>query len=207
MPKVDVYNLNKEKVGEIELPAEIYDAEIKPHLVHETVVAQLASRRSGTACTKERGDIAGSTRKPYRQKGTGRARAGSRKSPVWRGGGTIFGPQPRDYSWRPPKKVRRSAMKSVLTSKLKESELLVLDAMDFGEIKTKKFVEAMKSLGLRNALVVTQGQDDSLEKSSRNVPGYKVLRAEGLNCYDLLKYRNLVLLQASLAKIEERLLK
>ena len=207
MPKVDVYNLNKEKVGEIELPAEIYDAEIKPHLVHETVVAQLASRRSGTACTKERGDIAGSTRKPYRQKGTGRARAGSRKSPVWRGGGTIFGPKPRDYSWRPPKKVRRSAMKSVLTSKLKESELLIVDAMDFGEIKTKKFVEAMKSLGVQNALVITQGQDDSLEKSSRNVPGYKVLRAEGLNCYDVLKYRNLVLLQASLAKIEERLLK
>ncbi|MFH1136284.1 MAG: 50S ribosomal protein L4 [Pseudomonadota bacterium] len=207
MPKVDVYNLKKEKVGEVELPAEIYDAEIKPHLVHETVTAQLAARRSGTACTKERGDIAGSTRKPYRQKGTGRARAGSRKSPLWRGGGTIFGPHPRDYGWRPPKKVRRGAIKSVLTSKLKESELLVVDAMDFGEIKTKKFVDAMKSLGLPNALVVTVGQDDHLEKSSRNVPGFKVLRADGLNCYDLLKYHNLVLLQASLAKIEERLLK
>jgi large subunit ribosomal protein L4 len=207
MPVVDVYNVNKEKVGEVELPDRIFDAPVKPYLVHEVVVAQLASRRSGTASTKTRSEIAGSTRKPYRQKGTGRARAGSRKSPIWRGGGTIFGPKPRDFSWRPPKKVRLGAMRSVLTAKLQDDELVVVDAMELGGIKTKKFVEAMKSLDLNNALVVTQGPDEALELSSRNAPGFKVLRAEGLNCYDVLKYRNLVLLKDSLAKIEERLLK
>ena len=207
MPVVDVYNLKKEKVGQVELSDKIFDAPIKPHLVHEVVVAQLASRREGTASTKTRSEIAGSTRKPYRQKGTGRARAGSRKSPLWRGGGTIFGPKPRDFSYKPPKKVRRGALTTALTSKLQDQELLVLDQMDLGEIKTKKFVEAMAGLQLDNALVVVAGPDQVLEKSSRNVPGYKVLRAEGLNCYDLLKYKHLVLIQDSLAKIEERLLK
>jgi large subunit ribosomal protein L4 len=207
MPVVDVYNLKKEKVGQVELSDQIFDAPIKPHLVHEVVVAQLASRREGTASTKTRSDIAGSTRKPYRQKGTGRARAGSRKSPLWRGGGTIFGPKPRDYSYKPPKKVRRGALTTALTSKLKDQELMVVDQMELDEIKTKKFVEAMTGLELDNALVIVAGPDMNLEKSSRNVPGFKVLRAEGLNCYDLLKYKHLVLIQDSLAKIEERLLK
>lgn len=207
MPVVDIYNLKKEKVGQVELPDSIYDVEPKPHLVHEVVVAQLASRRSGTACTKARGEIAGSTRKPYRQKGTGRARAGSRKSPVWRGGGTIFGPKPRDFSKTPPKKVRKGALRTVLSVKLKDDELMVLDAMDLGEIKTKKFAEAMAGLEMDNALVITGAQDETLEKSSRNLPGFKVLRADGLNCYDVLKYRKLILLQSSLEKIEERLLK
>ena len=207
MPVVDIYNLNKEKVGEVDLPDAIYAVEHRPHLVHEVVVAQLASRRSGTASTKGRGEIAGSTKKPFRQKGTGRARAGSVKSPLRRGGGTVFGPKPRDFSWQPPKKVRRGAMKVVLSSKLAEQELLILDAMDIGEIKTKKFVQAMIGLGLENAVVVVPGVNDILEKSSRNAVGFKVLRAEGLNCYDLLKYKNLVLLQDCLPKIEERLLK
>lgn len=207
MPVVDVINLNKEKVGQVELPDQIWDVVLRPHLVHEVVTAQLAGRRTGTAATKTRAEIKGSTRKPYRQKGTGRARAGSRKSPLWRGGGTIFGPKPRDFGWKPPKKVRRGAMKVALTAKLREDELVVLDAMDLGEIKTGKFVKAMGGLGLDNALVVTCEADEKLEKSSRNVPGYKVLRAEGLNCYDLLKYRHLVLLKDSLPKIEERLLK
>jgi large subunit ribosomal protein L4 len=199
--------LNREKVGEVDLPGEIYDVPLRPHLVHEVVVAQLASRRAGTASTKTRSEIVGSTKKPYRQKGTGRARAGSRKSPLWRGGGTIFGPKPRDYSYRPPKRVRRNALKVVLTAKHKDQELTIVDAMDFDEIKTKKFMEAMNTLGLSNALIVTGEPNEILEKSSRNVPGFKVLRAAGLNCYDLLKYRHLVLLQASLTRIEERLLK
>ena len=207
MPVVDIYNLKKEKVGEVDLPDAIYAVEHRPHLVHEVVVAQLASRRSGTASTKGRAEISGSTKKPYRQKGTGRARAGSSKSPLRRGGGVVFGPKPRDFSWQPPKKVRRGAMKVVLTSKLAEQELLILDAMELAEIKTKKFVEAMTGLGLDNAVVVTPAADEFLEKSSRNVVGFKVLRAEGLNCYDLLKYKNLVLLQDCLPKIEERLLK
>jgi large subunit ribosomal protein L4 len=207
MPVVDVYNVKNEKVGEVELSDRIYNAPIRPHLLHEVVTAQLAARRSGTAKTKVRSEIRGSTRKPYRQKGTGRARAGSRKSPLWRGGGAIFGPQPRDYGWSPPKKVRREALRVGLSAKLQDKELVVVDDMTLDEIKTRNFVETMKSLGLDNALVVTEGPDDKLEKSSRNVPGFKVLRAEGLNCYDLLKYRNVVLLQTSLPKIEERLLK
>lgn len=207
MPAIDVYNLKKEKVGEIELSSEIFDVPVREHLLHEVVVAQLASRRSGSASTKTRGDISGSTRKPYRQKGTGRARAGSRKSPLWRGGGTIFGPKPRDYSYQPPKKVRRAALKVALTAKFQDKELTVIDAMDLPEIKTKNFVQAMNGLGLENALIITPDINENLEKSSRNVQGFKVLRAPGLNVYDVLKYRHLVLLQTSLPKIEERLLK
>lgn len=207
MPVVDVYNLKKEKVGQVELPAEIFDVPVRQHLLHEVVVAQLASRRAGTASTKTRADISASTHKPYRQKGTGRARAGSRKSPVWRGGGTVFGPHPRDYSYEPPKKVRRGALKVALTAKLQDDELIVVDAMDLAEIKTKTFVQIMEQLGLQNALIITADVDEKLEKSSRNVKEYKVLRAPGLNVYDVLKYQKLVLLQPSLAKIEERLLK
>ncbi len=207
MPVVDVYNLKKEKVGQVELPAEIFDVPVRQHLLHEVVVAQLASRRAGTASTKTRADISASTHKPYRQKGTGRARAGSRKSPVWRGGGTVFGPHPRDYSYEPPKKVRRGALKVALTAKLQDNELIVVDAMDLAEIKTKTFVQIMEQLGLQNALIITADVDEKLEKSSRNVKEYKVLRAPGLNVYDVLKYQKLVLLQPSLAKIEERLLK
>ncbi|MFH1091982.1 MAG: 50S ribosomal protein L4 [Pseudomonadota bacterium] len=207
MPVVKVYNLKKEVVGEVELPDQIFNVEIKPHLVHEVVVAQLASRRAGTASTKTRSEISGSTRKPYRQKGTGRARAGSRRSPLWRGGGITFGPKPRDFSYLPPKRVRRGALKVALTAKLKEEELLVLEALELDEIKTRKFVQAMSGLGLDNALVVTDGSDEKLEKSSRNAPGYKVLRAMGLNVYDLVKYKSLVLLKGSLPRIEERLLK
>jgi len=207
MPVIDVYNVKKEKVGEAELPAGIYDVTVRQHLVHEVVVAQLASKRSGTASTKTRSQIAGSTHKPYRQKGTGRARAGTRKSPLWRGGGVIFGPKPRDYRYRPPKKVRRGALKVILTAKLQDSELLIVDALDIPEIKTKRFVQAMNGLGLKNALIVTAEADEKLEKSSRNVPGFKILRAAGLNVYDIVKHERLVLLQPSLAKIEERLLK
>lgn len=207
MPVVDVVNLKKEKVGQVELPDQIYGVEIKPHLVHEVVVAQMAGRRTGTACTKTRGEISGTTRKPFRQKGTGRARAGSFKSPLRRGGGTIFGPKPRDFSKRLPKKIRRGALKSVLSAKLMENELMVLDVFEMGEIKTKRFLEAMNNLNLPSAVVVVQGPSEQLEKSSRNLKTFKVLRADGLNCYDLLKYQHLILLQDCLPKIEERLLK
>jgi large subunit ribosomal protein L4 len=207
MPVVDVVNLKKERVGQVELSDEIFAAEIKPHLVHEVVVAQLASRRAGMACTKTRSQISGTTRKPFRQKGTGRARAGSFKSPLRRGGGVIFGPKPKDYSRRPPKKVRRGALTSVLSAKLQDNELVVLEDFNLEEIKTKRFLEAMNALELPSAVVVIQGPSEPLEKSSRNLQTFKVLRADGLNCYDLLKYRHLVLLQNCLPKIEERLLK
>lgn len=207
MPVVDVINIKKEKVGQVELPDLIYNVEIRPHLVHEVVTAQLQSRRAGTACTKTRAEVSGSGRKPYRQKGTGRARAGSRKSPIWRHGGTVFGPKPRDFSWRPPVKVRRGALKVVLTAKLQDQELLVLDELTLAAPKTKAFAEVMKNLDLTKAVVLTAGKDENLELSARNISDFKVLRAEGLNCYDLLKYHQLVLLKDSLPKIEARLLK
>lgn len=207
MPVIDVYNLKKEKVGQAELPEEIFNVPLRPHLVHEVVVAQLASRRAGSASTKERSDVRGSTRKLYRQKGTGRARAGSRRNPLWRGGGTIFGPHPRDFSYQPPKKVRRAALKVALTAKYQDNELMVLDAFDLPEIKTKHFVQVLQGLGLGRALIVTPASDETLEKSARNVPGIKILRSAGLNVYDVVKYPQLVLLQPCLEQLKERLLK
>lgn len=207
MPTVDVVNLKLEKVGQVELPDLIYNVELRPHLVHEVVTAQLHSRRAGTACTKTRAEVAYSNRKPYSQKKTGRARAGTRRSPIWRKGGTIFGPKPRDFSWRPPAKIRRSALKIVLSAKLKENEILVLDNFPLTEVKTKTFFTSMKAMGLKKALLVTPAADLNLELSSRNLTDFKVLRVDGLNCYDLLYYDQLVILKDSLSAIEERLLK
>ncbi len=207
MPIVDVVNLKNETVGQVELPDLIYNVEMRPHLVHEVVTAQLASRRAGTASTKTRAEVAFSNRKPYRQKGTGRARAGTRRSPVWRHGGTIFGPKPRDFSWRPPARVRREALRVVLSSKLAEKRLLILDSFELAAPKTKLFAESLKSLGLQKALVLTPAENEVLERSSRNVADAKVLRVAGLNCYDLLKHTHLVILKDSLAGIEERLMK
>ena len=204
---VDVVNLKNETVGQIELPDLIYNVEMRPHLVHEVVTAQLHSRRAGTAKTKTRAEVAFSNRKPYRQKGTGRARAGTRRSPVWRHGGTIFGPKPRDFSWRPPAQVRRSALKIVLTSKLQDKKLMVLDSFELAEAKTKLFAESLKGLGVRKAIVVTPEVNENLERSSRNIPDCKVMRVEGLNCYDLLNHTHLVILKDSLAGIEARLMK
>ncbi|MDR1920962.1 MAG: 50S ribosomal protein L4, partial [Candidatus Adiutrix sp.] len=167
----------------------------------------LQSRRAGTASTKTRAEVAFSNRKPYRQKGTGRARAGSRRSPVWRHGGIIFGPKPRDFSRRPPAQIRRSALKIVLTSKLADKRLLVLDSFELPEARTKFFAQALKGLGLQKAVVVTPGENENLERSSRNIPDCKVLRVAGLNCYDMLNHTHLVLLKDSLAGIEERLMK
>ena len=204
---VNVVNVKNETVGQVDLPEQIYDVEMRPHLVHEVVSAQLKSRRAGSASTKTRGEVAFSNRKPYRQKGTGRARAGSRRSPVWRHGGTIFGPQPRDFSQRPPARTRRGALKIVLTSKLRERRLTILDALELAEGKTRFFAAAMKDLGLQRALVVTPAPDEALERSARNLPDCRVLRVDGLNCYDLLKHTHLVILKDSLPAIEARLLK
>jgi large subunit ribosomal protein L4 len=166
---------------------------------------QLANSRSATASVKHRSDIRGSGRKLFRQKGTGRARRGDIKSPLLRGGGVVFGPDGRKYAFRAPKKVRKLALKMALTSKLQASELLVLDKLELQEIKTRQFAEILKALNLKNALIVTDKKDDKLELSSRNVPDVKVLRSEGLNVYDILKYRTLVLLEPAIKNIEERL--
>jgi large subunit ribosomal protein L4 len=207
MPIVDVINLNKEKVGEVELPEAIFGVELRTHLVHEVVTAQLHSRRAGTACTKTRSELAYSNKKPYSQKKTGRARAGTRRSPLWKGGGTIFGPKPRDFSWRPPARVRQEALKIVLSAKLRESELLILDSLSLEAIKTKVFFNHMTTLDLKEALLIIPAKDRNIELSSRNLKGFKVLRAEGLNCYDVLKHDRLVILRNSLPVIEARLLK
>ena len=204
---VDVVNLKNETVGQVELPDLIYNVEMRPHLVHEVVTAQLHSRRAGTASTKTRAEVAFSNRKPYRQKGTGRARAGTRRSPVWRHGGITFGPKPRDFSWRPPAQVRRSALKIVLTSKLQNKTLMVLDSFELADAKTKLFAESLKGLGVKKAIVVTPEVNEKLERSSRNIPDCKILRVAGLNCYDLLKHTHLVILKDSLAGIEARLMK
>ena len=204
---VNVVNLKNETVGQVDLPDQIFNVEMRPHLVHEVVTAQMNSRRAGTASTKTRSDLTYSTRKPFRQKGTGRARAGSRRSPLWRHGGVVFGPHPRDFSQRPPARVRRAALKVVLTSKLKDNRLMVLDALELAGAKTKLMAAAMKDLGLRKALVVTPGPDETLERSARNLPDCRVLRVAGLNCYDLLKHTHLVLLKDSLPGIEARLMK
>jgi large subunit ribosomal protein L4 len=205
MPTADIYNLSMEKVGEVELSGLVFGADIKPHLVHEAVRAQLASRRSGTADTKTRGEVAFSNRKPYRQKKTGRARKGTRRSPLLKKGGVVFGPHPRDFSWRPPAKVRRQALTSVLSSFLEEKRLVILDSFPLGEAKTKAFHKSLAPLGFKSLTLVLPGRDMLLERSARNIPTVKVLRQEGLNCFDLLKYRNVVILKDALPMLEERL--
>jgi large subunit ribosomal protein L4 len=205
MPTVEVYDANKQKVGEIELSEAIFGAEIKPYLLHEVVVWQLAKRRQGNACTKSRHEVRGGGKKPWRQKGTGRARSGSRRSPLWRGGGVAFGPKPRDYGYTLPKKVKKAALKVALSDKLKEQKLTVMRGFDLADIKTKAFVEVLKRFATDDALIVTAGPDLNLEKSSRNVPKIKVLRAEGLNVYDILRYDRLLLLEPAVARIEEAL--
>lgn len=205
MPTVDLYNISREVVGSLDLPDQIFSVQVKPHILHEVVLYQLAKRRSGTAKTKGRSEVAGGGKKPWRQKGTGRARAGTSRSPIWRGGGTIHGPQPRSYDMRVPKKVRRQALKMALTQKLLDQELTVLDMLQLERIKTKDFVEVLKRFELRKTLVVIPQQDEIVERSARNIPNVKVLRSEGLNVYDLLNYHNVLLTRETVGKIEESL--
>ncbi|MBU0485819.1 MAG: 50S ribosomal protein L4 [Proteobacteria bacterium] len=201
-----VFNIKNEKVGEVELNDALFGVEVKTHIIHDVVRMQLAKRRSGTASTKTRTEVRGGGVKPWRQKGTGRARAGSNTSPLWRGGGTAFGPKPRSYSYKLPKKVRRLGVCMALSSRFSEDNLIVLDQMNLAEIKTKSFVEVMTALKLENALIVIPDHDDNIERSSRNVHGFKVMPVAGLNVYDILLHHKIVLMQPSLGKLEERLL-
>lgn len=201
-----LYNTDNKKVGEVELNDALFGIRVQPHILHDVVRMQLANRRAGTACTKTRKEVRGGGAKPWRQKGTGRARAGTSRSPLWRGGGTTFGPKPRDYSYKLPKKVRRLGLKMALSARLSEENLVVLDDFQMAEIKTKSFMEVMRNLKIANGLIVTPERDENLEKSSRNVNGIKVISAAGLNVYDILLHHNLVLLKTSIDKLEERLL-
>jgi large subunit ribosomal protein L4 len=205
MPVCDVVNTAAEKVGDVELKDEIFAVNVEPGILHDVVCMQRANRRRGTASTKTRGEVRGSGAKPWRQKGTGRARAGSKKSPLWRGGGIIFGPKPRDYSYKLPKKVRRLALRMALSARFSEGNLVVVDEFRMPEIKTKEFVNVMNRFDFDNCLVVTNGDNKTVSLSARNAVGYKVLPVEGLNVYDILKYPKLMLDQSILAQIEERL--
>ena len=202
MPTVDVMDVNGEKVGEIHLRDEIFSVEPRYHLFHSIIRMQLASKRRGTACTKTRSEVRGSTKKPWRQKGTGRARAGTRSSPVWRGGGVIFGPKPRSYTLHVTKKMKRAAMLSALSLKLREQRLVVLNDFNLPQIKTKQFLIHRQKLGLQNALIVIDGHNETLQKSARNVQGVKVLLAAGLNLFDLLQHDQVVLTRDAVAYVE-----
>ncbi len=206
MAKTDVVNIKNEKVGELELNDDLFGVKVRQNILHEIVRMQRANRRAGTACTKSRGEVSGSKAKPWKQKGTGRARAGHKRSPLWRGGGTVFGPKPRSYEIKMPKKVKRLGLRMALSARFSEENLMVLDEFKVDEFKTKKFIESMKSLNLDNALIVIPERDNKLEKSSRNVPGFKVMTSDGLNVYDILLHHKLVILEPCLGQLEERLL-
>jgi large subunit ribosomal protein L4 len=206
MAVVDVINSSGKKVSQVDLNDEIFNVPVKKSVLHEVVTMQLANRRAGTASTKHRSDITGSGRKLFRQKGTGRARRGNIKSPLLRGGGVAFGPKPKTWGFKVPKKVKKLALKMALSSKFKDDDILILDQFELEKIKTKAFSEIAGKLNMENALIVIDQQNENLELSSRNLPQFKVMRFEGLNVYDILKHRTLVLLEASVKAIEGRLL-
>lgn len=183
----------------------IFGAKTRPHLLHQAVVMQLANRRAGSAATKTKGFVSGGGKKPWRQKGTGRARAGSSRSPIWVGGGTTFGPQPRDYSYRIPRTARREALLSALSSKHRDDKIIVVDKLELDAPKTKLMVQALAELKVVSALIVIPQSDANIERSARNLPKIKVLRVEGLNVYDLLRYEHLILTDGALKLLEERL--
>ncbi len=206
MATVEILDINGDTVSEAELPDAIFGVPVRPDILHQVVTMQLACRRAGTAAVKHRSDVKGSTRKLFRQKGTGRARRGNIKSPLLRGGGSVFGPDPRSYAYTVPKKVRRLALKMALSSKLQREELIVLNRFELDSIKTKAFLGVLRTLNQENALVVTDQADQTLELSSRNLPRAKVLRCEGLNVYDILKHQALILIEPSIPAIERRLI-
>jgi len=204
MPKVALYNQTGAQVGEIELADSVFGIEPNRSVLHDAVVMQQASQRQGTHDVKGRSEVRGGGRKPWKQKGTGRARQGSIRSPQWVGGGIVFGPTPRSYAYKLPKKVRRLAIKSALSSKVQANEILVLEGLAFDAPKTKDMVQVLKGLNIeRKALVVTGEFTDAVAKSARNIPGVKFVTAEGINVLDVLGYDKLVITKDAVAKVEE----
>ena len=206
MSVADVFDIEKKKVAEVELNDAVFGAEISEAAIYDVVKMQLASRRSGTSATKGRNDVSGGGKKPWRQKGTGRARSGTSRSPIWRGGGIVFGPQPRDYSYSVPKKVRKKALISALSMKVKEEKMTILQNFPMESISTRAFQKVVDLFGLKKALFVVDHDDVILMKSSRNLKNVKMIRSEGINVYDVLNYEHLVLLEPSIKKIEGALL-
>jgi large subunit ribosomal protein L4 len=206
MSTVNIVNTKNESVGQIELNDAVFNREVKEYILHEVVRMQRAAKRAGNACTKTRVEVSGGGRKPWRQKGTGRARAGTNRSPLWRGGGVTFGPKPRDYSFKLNRKVRQQAVSMALSARFQEGNLVVLDAFSLDQIKTKEFVQIMNVLDVDNGIIVTDNANENLTKSSRNVNGYKIMSSEGLNVYDLLLHKKVILLQPVIESLEKRLM-
>ncbi len=206
MTVIDVYNLQREKTSQAELNEKVFQVPVKKHVLHQVVVSQLANRRAGTASTKGRSEVNRSGKKLWRQKGTGRARAGDAGSPTRRGGGVSFGPKPRKYTSKIPKKLGKLALRMALSDKFQNERLLVLSDFNLPKIKTRDFVQVMRTFDVSKALIVTAEKNETLEKSSMNVPWVKVTRCEGLNVYDVLNHEHLFLVQSTIPKIEEALL-
>ena len=203
MANVAVYNMEGKEVDKIELNDSIFGVEINEHLVHMAVLQQLANKRQGTQKAKTRSEVRGGGRKPWRQKGTGHARQGSTRSPQWTGGGVVFAPTPRDYSFKLNKKEKRAALKSALTSRVVENKFVVVDELKLDEIKTKKFVEVLKNLNVEKALVVLNDMDEKVIASAANIPTVKTTMTNSINVYDILKYDSLVITKDAVAAIEE----
>ena len=203
MANVSVYNIEGNQVGEMELSDAVFGVEINEHLVHMAVVNHLAAKRQGTQSAKTRSEVSGGGKKPWRQKGTGHARQGSTRAPQWTGGGVVFAPKPRDYSFKMNKKEKRAALKSALTSRVVENKIIVLDAFNMDEIKTKKFKAVMDALKVSKALVVVGGDNKNVVLSARNIPSVKTASTATINVYDILKYDTLVITQDAVATITE----
>ncbi len=204
MPKVSVYNVEGKTVGELELAEAIFGLQPNTHVMHSAVLLQQASLRAGTHDVKGRSEVSGGGRKPWKQKGTGRARQGSIRSPQWKGGGIVFGPTPRSYGFKLPRKVRRLAIKSALSSKVIENQIIVLDQLSLSAPKTKDFAKILNNLKVaRKALVVTADFDNNVALSARNIPGVKFVAAEGINVLDVLKHDQLIITKDAVAKVEE----
>jgi len=204
MPKVALYNVSGAQVGEVELSDAVFGIEPNAHVLHDAVVMQQASLRQGTHKVKGRSEVSGGGRKPWKQKGTGRARQGSIRAPQWKGGGVVFGPTPRSYAYKLPKKVRRLAVKSALSSKVNDNEIIVLDQLAMSQPKTKEFAAILKNLNVdRKALVVSSSLDENIALSARNIPGVKFVAADGINVLDILGHDKLIITKEAVGKVEE----
>ena len=203
MANVSVYNIEGKEVGTIDLNDAVFGVEVNEHLVHMAVVSQLANNRQGTQKAKTRSEVSGGGRKPWRQKGTGHARQGSTRAPQWTGGGVVFAPVPRDYSFNMNKKEKRAALQSALTSRVEENKFIVVDELNFDEIKTKKFQEVLNNLNVNKALVVLEDGNTNVEISARNIAGVKTAKTNTINVYDILKYNTVIATKAAVATIEE----
>jgi large subunit ribosomal protein L4 len=205
MASVKLFDQARQEIGAVELSPEVFEVEVQPELLHLVVRAQLAAKRAGTHSVKTRSTVRGGGRKPWRQKGTGRARAGSTRSPLWRGGAVVHGPEPRDYTFKVNRKVRQLALRMALSSKLVSDSLVLVEGLSVPEIKTKHMVKVATDFGLKKALIVLPASDNNLELSARNLPGIKVVREDMLNVYDVLRYDQLIMLKDAALMVQERL--